>query len=86
MKKDMFSLWHMTDEERKDVVEKFMKLHEPFTEPCEFGYEIEGKTVVFFPKHGDAFYCVEEMVKFADYHNANILFCVRDGKAVARVY
>lgn len=82
----MVNLWKMTDEERKDAVENFMKLHGSFTEPCEFGYEIKGKTVIFYPEHGDTLYCVENMVKFAEYYNSNIICCVDDGKAVVRVY
>ncbi len=75
--------YNMTKKERETAVKKFLELHQPSTESCTIDYEIDGKNIKFFPRHGDTLHCIEEIVKFAEYYNSHVFCGYYDGKVTA---
>lgn len=75
-----------TKVQKEKAANEFMILHQAATDPCKFDYRLNGNSIEFFSIHSTTLHCIDSIVKFANYHKANIHCVICDGKVVARVF
>ena len=74
---------NMSREEKEAVVREFLELHQSPNEECMVDCEIDGRNIKFYPRHGSALHCIEDIVKFAEYYNSNVFCGYYDNKVTA---
>lgn len=76
-------IYNMSRKEKEAAVKEFLELHQSSTKECMFDCKIDGRNIMFYPKHGKTLHSIEDIVKFAEYYNAHVFCGYYDDKVTA---